>query len=548
MNWIRIWIAQIQAQLSALTASQKMLIGVLVALVPGLLWLVVQYAASPEMVAVLDQPMDSAQRVQITSYLDGRGIPYRLVGDRVHVPAERSLDVLTSLQMQQLLPEDTSRGFDAIITAQTWWQSSTQNQQMYNVAKQNVLSSVLRAYPWVRDATVIISMPQQTGFGATHQRPTASVNIVTVGAALDQKKVDAVAGLVSGAVAEMRPEDVTVIDAVAGRQWKVRGEGEALPTDYLETLHAQERYYREKISSALSYIQNVIVAVNVEVDLTRRQTHTTSYDRAKSVELITSESNRSTNTSNATTAAEPGVRANTGADLTSRGGNSTSSTTEESENSFEPFAGKVDEVATQAGGAPVRINATVNIPRSFFVALFRQGKPPETPEPTDDVLQPIIQEHLARIRKQIEPLVMTKTASQVVVDVFPDSGAPGFTVPGTPVGAGASALLAGGDIKPITLGGLALVSVAMMFMMVRSAARRPPTPSLRELAGVPPPLPAEESEFIGEAGESEATLPGMEVDEDAIRHRQLSEQLSQMVKANPEEVASVINRWIRKRD
>jgi flagellar biosynthesis/type III secretory pathway M-ring protein FliF/YscJ len=97
------------------------------------------------------------------------------------------------------------------------------------------------------------------------------------------------------------------------------------------------------------------------------------------------------------------------------------------------------------------------------------------------------------------------------------------------------------------LGGLALVAVAMMLMMVRSASKKQPLPSLRELAGVPPQLPSEE-DLIGEAGESEAVLPGMELDEDAIRHRQLSEQLSQMIKANPDEVTAVVNRWVRKTD
>lgn len=556
MDFVKRWLTQIQAQLQDLTLSQKMLIATLVVVIPMMLLLIFQWAAAPEMVPVLDQSLDPARQTRITAILEGQGIKYKLVGDRIMVPREKQLMALATAQMQNLLPEDTSAGFDKIVVGnQNWWNSNEQNRTLYNIAKQKVLAAVLTAYPWVHDATVIISPPQETGFGATHQRPTASVNIVLQTGQLDQKRVDAVAGLVSGAVAEMRPEDVNIIDAVNGRQWKVRPEGETFAGDYLEQVQIQEAKYREKIQRALGYIPNVIVAVNVEVDMTRRQTNSRSYDKDASVSLVTKEHTHTEQTTEAAPGGEPGVRsnagqANAGAAITAAAPRQSS--TEESDTEFDAFAGEKTEVSANPGGMPTQINATVNIPRSYFVTLFQQGKAPaapapgeQAPAPTDEALAPTIEAALPRIKKQIEMLVATgKNPGQVVVDVYPDAGAP-FGAPGAaqPAGFAGSLLASGGTVKMISLGSLVLVALGAMLMLLRSATRKPPRPSVQELAGVPPKVLDTDLEFIGQAEEMDPAMTGLELDEAEIRHRKLTEQIGDMVKANPAEVASLINRW-----
>lgn len=549
MEWVKRWWTQIQAQLGELTVSQKLLIGTLLIVIPMMLWLVVQYAAEPQMVPVLDQPMDSSQRARITSYLDSRRIDYEMVGDRIAVPVDRRLDVLASLQMQKLLPEDTTTGFDKIIENQSWWQSSEQNRQLYLIAKQKVLSRVLAAYPWIQDATVIVSRPQNQGFGSTSQRPTASVNLVMAEGQINQDRVDSVAGLVSGAVAEMRPEDVTVIDAVAGRQWKTREDDQVLPGDSLETIQAQERYYREKLASALSYISNVIVAVNVDVDMTRKQMDVTRYSQDDSLELLTREQSEETETSEPGTGGEPGVRANAGANIAGAGGAAgQSSTTESSEAEFEAFPGRTHEVSSTPAGIPTRISATVNVPRSFFVRLFRQDNP-DAAEPTDEALQPLIDRHLQRIEQQIRPLVTAEAEGQLAVDVYPDGGAPEIESDQAATAGTSPMLIANGYLRPALLGLLAVVSLAMMALMVRKATQKPQMPSAEELAGMPQQLKSDEEDedrFMGEVGEDDDALPGMELDEETLKQRKLAKHVSDMVKSNPTDIATLINRWIKR--
>jgi len=549
MDLIRKSLEQIRQQLGALSVSQKLAIGTLVMMVPMVLLLVLLYAGRADMMPLLDQPLPSGKLAQITTYLDARDVPYRVDGDRVVVAIERRAEVLATLQMQELLPEDTSDGFKALlIENRSWYTTESEARQNYDLALQAELGSVISAYPWVRQSTVIISRPRKLGFGATYARPTASVNVVMATGRLDQKKVDALAGFVSGAVAEMRPQDVTVIDAAIGRQWKVRDAEDLIASDHLENVQKQELYYRQKLVDALGYINNVIVAVNVEVDLTRKHTDSYTLDPEKKVELLVRERTNSTETTRGTAGAEPGVRANAGAANTAVGiggeGGGEKSTTDEAEREFDARVAETREKAFNPGGVPTKISATVNVPRSFFVAIHNRGKGADAPEPTDAELQPTIDDNLKRIRAQVKNLVNAKEDGQVVVDVYPDGvmaagGGGGALQAGGGVGTWLDA--AGGGVLPAML---AVVAVAGALWLLRSATKPPNLPSAQELAGVPPRLRAED-DVLGEVEVSETPLTGMELGEDELRHRTLRDQVSEMIQGNPQEVAAMMKRWMR---
>jgi len=546
MDWVKNWLTQIQAQMVGLTVSQKMLMASLAVIIGVSLFLVALYAGRPEMAPLIDQASTPSERAAITGYLSSRDIRYKVEGDRIFVPVERRLDALAALQMQELLPEDTSHGFSALIEKQSWWHTSTQNEQLYNIALQNELGRIVGSMRGVGGAKVIISRPKETGFDMTHSRPSASVNVEMKSGNLNQKVADAIAGLVAGAVAEMAPEDVTVIDALAGRQFHTNDGDEMVPSDFLELVQVQEKVYREKIASALGYIPNVIVAVNVEIDPRRRQTDSTTYDNDASVTLITREHSRSQSSTEPGAGGEPGVRSNVGLDITGAGATGREQTMEESESEFDPYAGVTHEKVFDPGGLPTRISATINVPRSYFVAVYKQRRPESAEnEPTDADLQPLYQENLDRIKRQVEPLLSTEQAGQIVVDVYPDA-APELAIAGPGAAAASGGLggaIGGSMVKIIGLSALALTALGAMFMMIRKAAQDEPTPSAAELAGIPPQFT--DDQLVGEAGEMDAALPGMELDDEQIANRKVAEQVAEMVKNNPKEAASVLRQWLK---
>ena len=70
-------------------------------------------------------------------------------------------------------------------------------------------------------------------------------------------------------------------------------------------------------------------------------------------------------------------------------------------------------------------------------------------------------------------------------------------------------------------------------------------PTAEEIVGVPPPLPTDQSEVVGEAEESAPAMEGVELDDTALRRKQMLSQISDMAKQNPDEVANLLRRWIR---
>ncbi len=547
MEWLKNWTAQIQAQLVELSVSQKLLIGTLAVVIAASLFLVALYAGQPQMVPLIDSAANESQRAAIVSYLDSRGVKYESRGDRILVPASQRSSIAAALHTGASLP-DQQAGFALLIEQQTWWQSNEQYRQMYTIALQNELSQTIGRMRQVERAKVIISHPKVTGFAATHRRPTASVNVEMTDGSLNQNTANAIAALVSGAVAEMNAEDVAVIDAIAGRQFRARDGQQMIPSDFLELVQHQERLYRGKLTEALSYIPSVIVAVNVELQTTRRQRDSTTYDKDNSATLMTREHSRSESSTERRSGGEPGVRANTGVDITGTEGGGRETTLEEIETEFDPYAGVEHVQEFEPGGVPTRISATVNVPRSYFVGIYMRGKAEDAAEPDDAALQAIYDEHLQRIQRQVEPLLTSKSAGQLVVDVYPDAGAPVAAAGmGSAAGGGLLAMLSGKLTNVIVPGALAVVAVFTLLLIARKAGQTTPVPSAEELAGLPASLDAS-GEPAGEAGEADSALPGMELDEEQLASRQVAQQVAQMVKANPEEAAGLLRQWVKQEE
>jgi hypothetical protein len=258
------------------------------------------------------------------------------------------------------------------------------------------------------------------------------------------------------------------------------------------------------------------------------------------------------------------MRPNTGVTLGPGGGQGTTMTDERSEETTRPVFPRDAQHITDAKGYPLKINATIGVPRSYFVAKFRQDRNDPEAVPADSDLDPIVTAEIARLQSDVEPLIDTSALKDAVrgtvkVSMIPDIGPALATmisdIPstvggggvggGASVGGGWSAGPIGGDlVKFLGLTGLALLSLAMMFLMVRRAGVTTDLPTARDIVGVPPTLPTDESEIVGEAIESAPILEGVEVDDAALRRQQMKGQISEMVRQNPDSVANLLRRWI----
>ncbi|MCZ6836361.1 MAG: hypothetical protein O7G85_11355 [Planctomycetota bacterium] len=546
----------IRLQLQGLTLNAKILIGSLMVILAMSLFLVSLYAGQRSMVP-LNLPADFSpeRKGQAVSFLKSRDIPYKEQGGEVLVPADQRTIVLAQLVDYQLLAVDQIN-FEKLMQDDSPFRSREQNQKRYNIAKMNELSAMIRQFQGINNAKVVIDVPVRgQGIGSSFIPPSATVTLTTNGRGLSPEKADTIAHLVASAHAGLRVEDVSVTDASTGELFQARGEDAKAAMKNLEAKVAMEEITREKILNQLSYIPGVRININAQVDTREVIQQMTNFENPKLG--VTQETSRNRSSTRQSGPSEAGVRPNAGAVLAG-GGAGQSMSDESSSTSSIPAFGNSNSHIRDSKGQALMINASIGVPRSYFVSIYLAQQDEGTDPPDAQTLEPIVQAEIASIRTNILPLIDTSatdgaSAGVVEVAMFHDVASGGFggsglNGNGDSGASGASNLaslgLSEGLVKYVSLSGLALVSLLMMFFMVRRATTQEQMPSPEELVGIPPAVADSNSDLIGEAAETFPALEGLEIDEEHVRRQEMLEQISNMVKETPDEAAHLLRKWM----
>ncbi|MEX2213097.1 MAG: hypothetical protein WD768_03150 [Phycisphaeraceae bacterium] len=536
----RYW-TQIRVQLGQMSANTKWLIGALAVIVLLAGYLVMLLVAEPEYVPVTSFAGD--RQAEVVAMLQQRGIDVRADNGQILVPYSQHLDAIAAIEAGGMMAADTSKAFDDMILTASPWDTSAKTSMAFLQAKQKFLGQVVAKMKGVRAADVVISMPQQNGFGRTFVKPSASVNVVMQGGAgMNRDLVDAIASLVGGAVAEMSPMDVVVIDAAGGKAHRVSDPEELSSDQQMAHMLQLESHVRQKISDLLRYIPNVIVAVAVRTDATQRaEIDKYTYNESPAVKK---ERSKTSETTDARSGGEAGARSNTGADIVAGAKTGGSSKTEEIETEFDTLPLTQRERIKKIGQTQQEVNVTVNVPRTYFVGLFNHGKPADAPEPDDASLQQLVDLHLAEIKKQVEPLIRSEVApGSVTVHMIRDMSAVLAMQSGAANGA-IGTFVSGPWMQPAVLGVLGLFSIGLVFHLMRKSSKVAAMPTAEELAGIPPRITTEEL-LIGEAGEHEQAMMGLELAEEEMHSRKVAQQIDELVSEHPQEAATLFKRWVR---
>jgi flagellar M-ring protein FliF len=559
MNAVRRVISSAREYLGKMTASQKLLVGSVGVIAAMALFLVAQYTARPTMVDLF-LTGDAAVQQTTLEALRAANIPAELKANKVVVPAEYRSMAVAQLAEAGALPNDTTLLFANLLDRQGFYYSKQQNDQAFLIALQNELSRTIRGFSNVRDATVILDIPEPRGIGAAVRHPTASATVFTrSGGALSQNEVDAIAELIAGARAGLTLANIRVIDGSAGKQRRPTNPDDVLPTTYLEHAGAVEEQLQRKLSDLLGYIRGATIAVTAQVDVTRVNQQSVKYfspDEGGSAVVPTRTNTSSTTQGRSERSAEPGVRSNAQGDILSSGGSGAATTLseEQSEKEFETAIGSETTTTQDPRGMPTLLAASINVPRTYIVEQLAASAAEGAAAPTDAEIEARFELERQRIEESVKPhLVTVSGAGRVEGAVVVSMISAGVWEPaptetragllGGLVGAGGGVLGGEGLIEKGLLALLAVGAMGMMLLMVRKATRPMQLPTAEELSGVPRTLPTI-NDMVGEADESEAPMTGIEVGDDEVRARMLAEQVAELVGTNPDGAANLLGRWI----
>jgi len=563
MDFLKNQATKIREQLAGLSSSQKMLAGSLVVIMLMTLIWWSKFAGSTEMESLLEQDFSPEELSRVKLLVDSRGIPAKVVGSRLHVATDRKFEVLAILGYEQLLPRDTASGFDEIIAKMdSPWAPKDKQDAMYNRAKEVTLAQVIRGFPGIRNATVMIDSTTKRALGDSARQPSATVNIQTKssGDKPGKKLIAAAADVVSGAVSGLTRGRINVI--IDGASYTVQDRdvengGLAGGDSWMELLKEGERHFSQKVLGHLGYISGVMVSVSVNPNMDQKRIEREMYDKAKTFIQPLRSFEKSSESSNMSRAGgEPGAvpnanitgGANQGMDLGSPSGpaggrEGSSQTDSESMQQNQPFPAVMREWIKSPAGAAAVEGASVTIPRSHFVRIYKQINPAAA-DPDQATLDPIIKVELPKLKNAVTFCLAQTVPEKVSVDWYWDyvptlGGESGQANAATSV-----PLALAGHYKEISLGGLALVSLFMVMMMVRKAT---PAPVIMPRVEKPIALqPVMNPDIASEVGEGTQSMDAMEVDDESIRAEQMISQVSNMVKENPDGAASLVKRWLNR--
>ncbi|MFQ5589957.1 MAG: flagellar M-ring protein FliF C-terminal domain-containing protein [Phycisphaerae bacterium] len=556
MDRLRQLLTGITAQLSVLTISQRVAIGLCAAMIAGsLLWLL-QWSTRPELVPLVNYEFTYSELDNAEEALKSKGLTYDIRGTRVYVrPADRH-NALRLLHTNQALPEGSLFDMNAVVTDPNPFISPDARRTAETYAKGNELAKIIATYPFVRKASVMLNEKTRRRIGAPADVPTASVAVaLTTSTELTMEMVDGFAKLVAGAVAGLEPHNVYVTDSRTGRSYSVPHPDDALGLDYLDIVKRREEYLRQKIVDRLSYIPGVRAQVSVELDISKsiKQTHVYDDPQPKTENSETSE------TTSGSSPTEPGVQANLGQAVTASEHGQTNTLEKSEVENYEPRLTETETVE-QLPFATKRVTATVSIPRSFVVGVYT-AKYPDSSEPKDDTPEfvAVRSEQIERVTKSVERIVMVKDPHDVEVDVYPDmewssEGSMWSRTPGQVAaaetadeGMGVAGILRSYGPQ-LGLSALALLSFLMMTRVVQrssdAAGRRGRTDQDARSGLDSEPILASGVGAVGQAEPSESVLTAKEVDEATMRFEELGAEVSRMVEDDPEAAANLIRRWI----
>lgn len=543
MEFIKRNLTQIQSQLGGMSFATRWLIASLIVIMLLVGGMLVWWGGSADMVPV--DGLATGSTAEAVAILETDNIKASVTGGKLMVPRSQMHEAVASLSRAGQLNPNAHAAFDQLMSSEgnSWMLSSTEKDRRYLAAKGQFLSAVIGSFPNVDSASVMVDKPQNSGFGQSHVEPSASVMItMQSGSKVSRQMADTLIHMVSSAVAGMDDLNVKVIDTINSRSFTAANPEEFTAMANVEATHASERLHKQKIEDVLRSWEGAIVAVKIVASHVQREDVKQVDWDDPAISLSETEERVSKNIANA---GEPGVRPNVGSSIDgSIGGGNETTENRRTEQFSNPLA-KLESVKRIAGNAIRKINVSVTVPRSYYVRVYKAQQPEAEGEPSDADLQPIISTEESKITRLIQPQIVSSgeqiEPGDISVVMVNDKAYLEPAVAG--VGSGIGAVMSSDKTQTGLLAGLAVMSLGLMFYMVRRATRKEDLPSIEELAGVPPTLPTDD-DLVGEVDEMDSGLAGVELDEDELRARQIAEQISDLVRANPEEAGGLLTKWI----
>lgn len=213
----------------------------------------------------------------IVTVLQQMNVPYKFSdgGTAILVPADQVNDLRLKLAAQNL-PRSGNVGFE-IMENQKLGTSQFLEQINYQRALEGELASTIESITAVQAARVHLALPKPSVFVREQQKPSASVLLnLQPGRTLDPGQVSAIVHLVASSVANLTPDQVTIVDQNGSllSDNTERDKQNGLDPQQLKYVHQLQQDIASRIEAIITPIvgsSNVRAEVTADVDFSNSQ-------------------------------------------------------------------------------------------------------------------------------------------------------------------------------------------------------------------------------------------------------------------------------------
>jgi flagellar M-ring protein FliF len=498
--------------------------------------------------ALLYSNLDLKEAGSITQALDQAGVKYEVKGDGSTIMVPRSQVASTRLMLSSKgMPTSGSVGYELFDQANALGQTDFVQQLNKQRALEGELARTIRSLDGITAARVHLVLPRRQLFEEETELPSAAVSIAVGGREPTAEQVRAMQNLVSGAVPNLKPDRVTVVDqhakTLSGGETGTAAEADGRKSEVEGRIAKQVK----------SLVEGVVgpgrarVNVAAELELARVTVQQESYDPDGQVVRSESTTNENSKERNESGSGQASVGANIpGAAGANSDENVNSSGSEQSTTNYE--ISKTVRTEVQEPGTVKRLSVAVAV--DGVTAIGKDGKPGAyTPRSAEEM-------------QKIEQLVRTAVGfNQERGDAVTVTNVR-FPAPADAGGVEAANPLMDFDkndiMRAVEIAVLAIVGLLMLFFVARPLVRgvtggrsmalipgAPGQPPMRLMSG------ADGQQMLLSATGEQLALTGPDGDpridmakiEGQVKVSSVK-QVSEFVEKHPEESVSILRSWL----
>jgi flagellar M-ring protein FliF len=237
-----------------------------------LIALLMRVGAQPQ--SLLYSNLDLKEASQITEALDQKGVKYEVKGDGSTIMVPRDEVAATRLLLSaQGLPTSGSVGYEIFDDAPALGQTDFVQNLNRQRALEGELARTIRSIRGVNSARVHLVLPKRQLFEDETETPSASIMVAVTGRGLTAEQVRAIRNLAAGAVPDLKPDRVTLVDEAGELLAGGEGGGEGMQN---AAVAAERNETEERIRKMVKdLVEGVVgqgkarVQITADLDLTR---------------------------------------------------------------------------------------------------------------------------------------------------------------------------------------------------------------------------------------------------------------------------------------